>query len=262
MKESNLTNELQIFFNDRLPSLEELEELRDSGKAMSLNELRTEIADYVTSMKSRLDNMYSSSIKAFQTSAGNVLLVGYDDRTRQESNYALIKGRDVFCYAGNARKDGHLNEFINNTDGYIPNSIYHLENVSYLTDSIGRVYCTYERHITERQTDRNESRGELKSIALQKGGKDGYVGGHIVAHSIDGPTEAINILPMDEEFNNSGDWKNMEKLFLDEYQHHRSFDVRRKITYQNQTQIPINIDVDAIIQGEYKYWPFELQKNT
>lgn len=262
MNKYSLIKELQEFFNDSLPSLEELEKMRDSGKEISLNELGTDIANYVHSIKCRLDNPYSSSIKAFLTSDGSVLLAGYDDRTRQESNYALIKGRDVFCYAGNARKDGHLNEFINNTDGYIPNSVYHLENVSYLTDNIGRVCCTYERHITERQTDRNESRGELKSIALQKGGKDGDVGGHIVAHSIDGPTEAINILPMDEEFNNSGDWKDMEKLFLDEYQHHRSFDVRRKITYQNQTQIPINIDVDAIIQGEYKYWPFELQKNT
>lgn len=256
MNELNLRKEFQEFFNDNLPSLEELEELRDSGKAMSLNELRTEIADYVTSMKSRLDNMYSSSIKAFQTSAGNVLLVGYDDRTRQESNYALIKGRDVFCYAGNARKDGHLNEFINNTDGYIPNSVYHLENVSYLTDNIGRVCCTYERHITERLTDRNENHSELKSIALQKGGSNSDVGGHIVAHCIDGPTEAINILPVEKSFNNGGKWKEMENMFLTEYQHHRSFDVKRKITYQDQTQIPIKIDVDAIIQGEYKNWIF------
>lgn len=262
MNESNFRNELQGFFNDNLPSLEKLEELRDSGKEISLNELRTDIANYVNSIKSRLDNMYSSSIRVFLTLDEGILLVGYDDRTRQESNYALVKGNEVFCYAGNARKDGHLNEFINNTDGYIPNSIYHLENVSYLTDSIGRVFCTYERHITERQTDRNESRGELKSIALQKGGMDGYVGGHIVAHNIDGPTEAINILPMDEEFNNSGDWKDMENLFLNEYQHLRSFDVRRKITYQDQTQIPIKIDVDAIIKGEYKYWSFELPKNT
>lgn len=37
MKESNLTNELQIFFNDSLPSLEELEELRDPGKAICWN---------------------------------------------------------------------------------------------------------------------------------------------------------------------------------------------------------------------------------
>lgn len=258
MNKLNLRKELQEFFNDSLPSLEELEELRDSGKEMPLNELRTDIANYVHSIKCRLDNPYSSSIKAFLTSDGSVLLAGYDDRTRQESNYALIKGRDVFCYAGNARKDGHLNEFINNTDGYIPNSVYHLENVSYLTDNIGRVCCTYERHITERLTDRNENHSELKSIALQKGGSNSDVGGHIVAHCIDGPTEAINILPMDESFNNGGIWKEMENLFNNEYQSHRNFDVRRIIAYQGQTQMPIRIDVDAIIQGEYKNWPFDL----
>ena len=121
------------------------------------------------------------------------MLVGYDDRTRQESNCALIKDDEVFCYGGHARKDGHLNEFINNTDGYIPNSLYHIENVSYKTDSIGRVCRTYERHTTKRATDRDDVRGNLSKIAKSKGGMNGAVGGHIVAHNIDGPMEAINI---------------------------------------------------------------------
>ena len=262
MNESNFRNELQEFFNDNLPSLEELEELRDSGKEVSLNKLRIDVANYVHSIKCRLENAYSSSIKAFLTSDGNVLLVGYDDRTRQESNYALIKEDEVFCYAGHARKDGHLNEFINNTDGYIPNSVYHIENVSYKTDSIGRVCRTYERHTTKRATDRDDARGDLSKIAKSKGGMNGAVGGHIVAHNIDGPMEAINILPMDNTFNNEGGWKAMEDLFKKEYQADRDFDVRRIISYQDQTQIPSKIDVDAIIQGEYKSWSFKLPKNT
>ena len=74
--------------------------------------------------------------------------------------------------------------------------------------------------------------------------------------------EAINILPMDNTFNNEGDWKAMENLFKKEYQADRDFDVRRIINYQDQTQIPSKIDVDAIIQGEYNSWSFELLKNT
>lgn len=258
MNESSLKNELQKYFNDALPSLNVLEKLRTSGKELSLTELKPDIENYVKSIKSRLNNIYSSSIKAFYISDRDILLVGYDDRTRQESNYALIKGDEVFCYAGNACNDGHLNEFINNTDGYIPNSVYHLENVSYVTDCIGRVCCTYERHITEKRTDRNENHNVLKTIAKQKGGGDNDIGGHIVAHSIDGPTEAINILPMDKTFNNSGEWKKMEKLFLDEYQNHRSFDVRRKIIYKEQSGKPVRIDVDAIIQGIHRKWSFKL----
>lgn len=74
--------------------------------------------------------------------------------------------------------------------------------------------------------------------------------------------EAINILPMDSTFNNKGGWKAIEDLFKKEYQADRDFDVRRIISYQDQTQIPSTIDVDAIIQGEYNSWSFELPKNT
>ena len=137
-----------------------------------------------------------------------------------------------------------------------------IENVSYKTDSIGRVCRTYERHTTKRATDRDDARGDLSKIAKSKGGMNGAVGGHIVAHNIDGPMEAINILPMDNTFNNKGGWKAMEDLFKKEYQADRDFDVRRIISYQDQTQIPSTIDVDAIIQGEYNSWSFELLKNT
>ena len=54
----------------------------------------------------------------------------------------------------------------------------------------------------------------------------------------------------------------MENLCKKEYQADRDFDVRRIISYQDQTQIPSKIDVDAIIQGEYKSWSFELPKTT
>ena len=67
---------------------------------------------------------------------------------------------------------------------------------------------------------------------------------------------------MDNTFNNKGDWKAMENLFKKEYKADRDFDVWRIITYQGQTQIPSKIAVDAIIQGEYKSWSFELPKNT
>ena len=36
-----------------------------------------------------------------------------------------------------------------------------IENVSYKTDSIGRVCRTYERHMTKRATDRDDARGVL-----------------------------------------------------------------------------------------------------
>ena len=254
-------------FDDKMPSLEILKEkIYEGSEILDWSEIRPDVDQYVLGIKKRLcNNLYSSSIRAYLCQEDEIVLVGKDDRSRQESNYALIRGKDIkdiYCWAGNARNDGHLNEFINNTDGYIPNSVYHIENVSYKTDSIGRVCRTYERHTTKRATDRNEARGDLSKIAKSKGGMNGAVGGHIVAHSIDGPMEAINILPMDNTFNNKGDWKEMENLFKKEYQADRDFDVRRIISYQDQTQIPSKIDVDAIIQGEYKSWSFELPKNT
>ena len=83
---------------------------------------------------------------------------------------------------------------------------YHTENVVYKIDLLVRVCETFEYHVTERKTNRSETY-DISKIAKEMGGKKGDVSGHIVAHAIDGPSEAINIVPMNNTFNNSDKWR-------------------------------------------------------
>ena len=109
---------------------------------------------------------------------------------------------------------------------------------------------------TKRHTDRNEQRGAYTSVIKIKGGLPNDVGGHIVAHSIDGPSEAINILPMDSSFNNCDEWKEMELKFLCEYQNDRDFFVKRHICYHFNSQRPKSISVEALFCNDKKSWHF------
>ena len=254
--------ELKNNFDDKMPSLEILKEKINKGREiLDLSEIRPDdIYQYVLGIKRRLcNNQYSSSIRAYLCQEDEIVLVGKDDRSRQESNYALIRGKDIkdiYCWAGNARNDGHLNEFINNCDRYIPYSKYHVENVTFITNSVGFVENVYEHHTTKRHTDRNEQRGAYTSVIKIKGGLPNDVGGHIVAHSIDGPSEAINILPMDSSFNNCDEWKKMESEFLCEYQNDRDFFVKRHICYHFNSQRPKSISVEALFCNDKKSWHF------
>lgn len=254
--------DFQENYDDNLIPLEDICDNIERGKELTIEELkeiRPDLARYIESTQDRLKgNDYAQSIIAYYCENGDIIFAGKDDRTRQESNYAVVRGNDIYLYAGNAKGDGHLNEFANNTDGYIPNSRYHFENVTYVTNEYGQVKTVYEHHVTSRPTDRNEERGDLKSVCDAKGGLASDVGGHIVAHNIDGPTEAINIIPMDKDFNNGGEWKAMENELKNEYENGRSFTVKKEIQYDAETGRPNNIDVVAEIDGKRKEWIYDL----
>jgi hypothetical protein len=190
-------------------------------------------------MKKRLDNNdYVNSVKVYKTPEGIIVLAGFDDRLFEFSRYAVIEGRDIYCWAGNVRfnnngqkvEDGHLNEFLNNTDGIIPNCRYHLENVIYLTDSHGRVIAVSEDYTTDFRYKRRPH-GELKAVCNAKEGRDSDVGGHIVAHNINGASEAMNIVAMDGDFNNGGEWKWMENEIHSAYTTHK---LRCTSNYRNR----------------------------
>lgn len=254
--------DFQEIYDDCIPPLKEIEYSLKKGQELSIEELREirpDLADYIDRLKARLhNNEYAQSITAYYCENGDFILSGKDSRPRQESNYAIVRGADIYCWAGNAKGDGHLNEFANNTDGFVPNSRYHFENATYVINDLGQVKTVYEYHITSRSTDRNEDRGELKTVCDAKGGLLDDVGGHIVAHSIDGATESINIVPMNDAFNNGKDWKAMEFIFKTEYSEGRSFTVKKDIQYDSESGRPNHIDVEACVKGERMNWAFDL----
>ncbi len=250
---------VEKYFKD-VPNVQEFEEIKCNGKKCDIEEIKEtcpQIVRYIDDLKKRLNNnLYAESICFYRCKDAQVVLLGKDDRTNERSKYALIDGNHVFCPSGNANGDGHLNEFANNIDGFVPNSFYHMENVTYRIDEKGRVCEMFEYHVTRRLTNRCDSHGPMKSIAEALDGKKTDVGGHLVAHSIDGPSEAINIVPMDETFNNTGDWKKMEMCFLNAYQKHIDFWVHKIIKYTEETSRPSHIEVNAEVDGKSYNWSF------
>lgn len=256
-------DDFQVNFKESNYGIEDLKSMIANSNKITiekLNSLNSDIAKYLDKLKKRLDNEYAQSIQIFynELNLDQIILVGYDDRINQLSNYAVFQGKDIYCRCGNTIYDGHLNEFINNVDGFVPNSKYHLENATYLTNDKGFVCDTYERHSADRNTDRNYRYGSLKAISDAKGGCDSDVGGHIIAHCIDGATESINILPMDSKFNNSECWKSMETKLLEAYQNNKNIIVHRHIDYAGDQQRPSKIFIEAQINSSYMKWEFNL----
>lgn len=256
-------DDFQVNFKESNYSIEDLRSMIancDKITIEKLNLLNPDIAKYLDKLKKRLDNEYAQSIKIFndELNPSQIILVGYDNRINQLSNYAVFQDKDIYCRCGNTIYDGHLNEFINNVDGFVPNSKYHLENATYLTNDKGFVCDTYEHHSANKHTDRNYSYGSLKAISDAKGGCKSDVGGHIIAHCIDGATESINILPMDSKFNNSEYWKSMETTLLKAYQDHKDIIVHRHIDYTGNKQRPNKILIEAQIDSSYMKWEFKL----
>lgn len=237
----------------QLPSLEYLSECVSESNEMSLDSLlkeRLDIYEYILKTKERLhNNEYADSIKAYKVGEDEYILRGFDKRPQQQSNFALIKGNDVYCWSGNTNDDGHLNEFMNN-ERMIPGCNYHTENATYTIDSEGRVVETFEHHDTKNAINRNDSRPDLKSVLNGKGRHSNDVGGHIVAHNVDGVSEAINIVPMNKYFNNAEDWKSMENDINGAYQTGKESYVHRHLVYEGDSLRPSRIDVEYEIEGQ------------
>ena len=243
----------------QLPSVKEMSERINEDNEISLDDLskeRPDIYDYIVKTKERLgNNDYANSIKVYKVGDDEYILKGSDDRPQEQSNFAFVKGKDVYCWSGNTNGDGHLNEFLNN-ERMMPNCRYHIENATYVTDDKGRVTDTYEHH--EKGTVNRFGRPDLNDVLDSKGGGRNDVGGHIVAHNVDGASEAINIVPMDENFNNSGSWKSMEAEIHDAYQNGKESYVHRHLEYEGDSLKPSSIDVEYEIDGQKTEKHFDL----
>ena len=228
----------------------DLDEMIAHAKELTLEELKgiySDVAFAVEKIQARLnDNSYAQSIKIYVDEYNRIILKGDDDRKNKLSNYALIEENNVYCCAGNANGDGHVNEFLNSTDGFIPNFKYHVENATYIIDGLGRVCDTYEHHVTERMTNRFD-RSKVETEKL-KNYREGDVGGHIVAYSIDGVSESINIVPMSSRFNQSGDWKSMEGIIEGAYKNHIPVSVHKHFVYLGDSFRPSNIEVSIALK--------------
>lgn len=237
----------------------DIDNLLPTAKQISSEELNAflEFEKLWGRITSRLDkdSYFSNSIEFFVTPS-NMLII-----KSRLSDFAvdttIIEGDCVICNAGGLKKDHHLNEFINDCTA-MPLMTYHVDGAFiFKTDSLGRTVSSIENLYSARNIDRR-GHSSFDEITFAKDSKATDVGGHIVANNVNGPTEAINIVPMDSSFNNSGEWKSMEKMIQDAFYYKNEVQVKKELFYPGESKRPNKITVNILIDGEESNYSFDL----
>ena len=201
------------------------------------------------------DSKFSSSIEFFVTPS-NVLII----KSRLSEfiiDTTIIDGDCVICNAGGLKNDGHLNEFINECIE-MPSMSYHVDGAFILkTDSLGRTMYSIENLHSAKSIGRG-GHSSFSEITFAKGGNTTDVGGHIIANNVNGPSEAINIVPMDSSFNNSGDWKSMETMIQNAFTYKNEVQVKKELSYPGDSKRPNKITVNILIDVEESNYSFDL----
>jgi len=201
------------------------------------------------------DSYFCSSIEFFVTPS-NLLII----KSRLNDyviDTTIIEGDCVICNAGGLKNDGHLNEFINECIA-MPSMTFYVDGVFiFKTDSLGRTIGTIENLHSAKNIGRG-GHSSFDKITFSKDGKISDVGGHIIANNVNGPSEAINIVPMDSSFNNSGDWKSMEKMIQNAFYYKNEIRVKKELFYPGDSKRPNKITVNILIDGEESNYLFDL----
>lgn len=143
-----------------------------------------------------------------------------------------------------------------NQPSFQPNKQYRLSNGhKYLTDSKGRVNKV-EGELSLNKMDRNKNQQRNAGKAENATGDDG---GHLIASSLGGAGDRINIVPQARTLNR-GDWKAMENSIRKELEAGKSVSVRIEVSYPNgNTTRPDKFVVTPTINGILQR-PFEFQQ--
>jgi len=134
-----------------------------------------------------------------------------------------------------------------------PKTAYLLDNGhSYITDASGRV-TKVEGSLSLNTMDRNG----YQQLCAGKSGCAGDDGGHLIASSLGGAGDRINIVPQASTLNR-GDWRVMEDYLRGELQAGKSVDISIDVKYDLSSIRPNEFRVLAKIDG--KSVPFRFQQ--
>jgi hypothetical protein len=134
-----------------------------------------------------------------------------------------------------------------------PNTIYKLDNGhKYLTDTEGRVI-----EVTANLSPKKMDRNNYQQLCAGASGCAGDEGGHLIAISLGGAGDGINIVPMSETLNRSA-WKAMERELATNIQEGKMVNLKINVEYSNsnatrpsQFQITITTDGEGVFR-EFK----------
>src|SRR5690606_13283973 len=135
-----------------------------------------------------------------------------------------------------------------------PNTRYELSNGhTYMTDNIGRVNQV-DGELKLTTMDRNTYQQNCADKCVNATGDDG---GHLIASSLGGAGNKINLVPQASTLNR-GDWKAMERQLANELKAGKAVSVKIDVSYPNSSSgRPNEFNVTAVIDGVKKTWEFD-----
>jgi len=135
-----------------------------------------------------------------------------------------------------------------------PNTRYELSNGhTYITDNHGRVNQV-EGELKLTTMDRNTYQQNCAGKCVNAKGDDG---GHLIASSLGGAGDKINLVPQASTLNR-GDWKAMERQLANELKVGKAVSVKIDVGYPNSSSArPNEFNVTAVIDGVKKTWEFD-----
>lgn len=128
----------------------------------------------------------------------------------------------------------------------------------YKTDKYGRVVETSADLQKSSKVKRNPKRGSQAYNSRAKGGRQDDDGGHLLAHEFNGPEEAINVVPMNSNFNKGGEWRRLEESLKELMDSGKDVKIKQHIKYTATLQRPFAIEVDVIVEGVVTKHSFKL----
>lgn len=133
-----------------------------------------------------------------------------------------------------------------------PKTAYELDNGhTYITDAAGRVK-TVEGKLDLTKMDRNS----YQQCKVGHCGNPGDDGGHLIASSLGGAGDKINMVPQAAQLNR-GDWKAMENSLRKDLEAGKSVSVRNEVTYSQSDSIrPSEFKVYAMIDNQPTIFTF------
>ena len=154
-------------------------------------------------------------------------------------------GYDHYIYANGGSLDGdeydEQNEFLNFP---ITNELYMVDSFLFATDEYGRTSFAWA-DVTEALNEVKRSKRDCSRDFSDWVSQHGYssdLTGHIISLKFNGPTEKINVVPMNATFVTSGEWAN---------------DYERKILQAVNDGHDVSTYIELVYEGDYQRpWRF------
>ena len=142
-----------------------------------------------------------------------------------------IKGNTIFAKSGSHALTNGINDMLNYA---LPNKTYIVDDCfQYKTNKYGNVIeAIADRNKAKSLPARNTPHSPTQKMVSEKG-VEGDQSGHLFARSTNGPNEAINQVPMEQNLNEHGKWRELERIEEKALNEGKKVISKRRLIYDN-----------------------------